>query len=70
MTAPGEKVAQRHHDRMLKELAAINKNLAKHGVEPLISLDAAAALMNDNLRKAVRASGDYLIDVAHKLAGY
>ncbi|HEY1441433.1 MAG TPA: hypothetical protein VGF65_11455 [Mycobacterium sp.] len=53
---------------LLAALQALNDNLAAHGIAPLITLAAGQALPDDNLRKAVRASGDYLIDVTAKLS--
>jgi hypothetical protein len=69
MTEAGERVNERNKARLVRDLAVLNKNLAKLGVEPLITTEAGEALQVDNLRKAVRSTGDYLVDVTHKLRG-
>jgi hypothetical protein len=53
----------------MRELKALNADLRRHGIEPLVSPRAAKTLDTDNMRSAVKATGDYLIDMARKLKG-
>jgi hypothetical protein len=69
MTEAGQRMNERNKARLVRDLTALNKNLAKLGVEPLITTEAGEALQLENLRKAVRTTGDYLVDVTHKLRG-
>ena len=53
----------------LASLAAINRNLGRLGVAPLVDLDAAAALEVESLVEVVRSSGRYLAAVTRALEG-
>ena len=54
---------------LLEHLSALNDNLQALGVAPLVTIQASKALRVENLREAVWATGDYLIDTARKLRG-
>ena len=55
---------------LLGELAALNRNLARHGVAPLVDADGAEALGDEDLADAVKSTGRYLVTVARALEGY
>jgi hypothetical protein len=53
----------------LDRLAALNANLGRLRVPPLIDPEATSALDDDDLAAVVRATGNYLARVARALAG-
>lgn len=55
--------------RLLQDLKVLNSDLRRNGLEPLITLETATALDLDNLRSAVKATGDFLVDAARKMRG-
>jgi hypothetical protein len=65
---PPDPVEVERH-RCLSGLKALNADLRRHGMEPLVSHRAAKTLDLDDLKAAVKVTGDYLIDTARKLKG-
>jgi hypothetical protein len=55
--------------QLLAGLSALNADLRRHGLDPLVNYGAAKVLEMENLRIAVKATGDYLVDTARKLKG-
>ena len=54
---------------LLAELAALNRNLHRHGVAPLVDDEGAEALGDGDLAEAVRFTGHYLVTVGRALGG-
>jgi hypothetical protein len=71
MATPGDKA---HVDpspptraELLRHLGALNGNLARLRVAPLVDYDAGTALPDEELAEAVRLTGRYLVTTARAL---
>ena len=57
------------HSRLVEDLKALNADLRRNQIDPLVSVETATALDVEHLRAAVKATADYLVDVARKMRG-